>query len=348
MTAVFSECRGPQTRPAGQAGILQAPLTRHASATQGIQSPAFENNPTMPSESPESTSREPCQPKLPSRRITIGDRRHVVTHGLKTYFWQDIYHHALTVRWPLFFAVAALLFLLLNFGFALLYLLGDHAIANQGPAGLLGAFFFSVETLATVGYGDMHPDTIYGHAIATCEIFVGMSGIALTTGMIFARFSRPHARIIFANCVVVRPIDGRLTLMVRAANARQNVIVEAKARMRLMRSETSPEGFFLRKVHDLQLIREQHPVFLLGWSLMHVIDENSPLFGQTLESLKATSAELMLMIEGLDETTMQPMQARYAWAPELILWQHRYVDLLTEFGDETHLDYGKFHEAVPL
>jgi inward rectifier potassium channel len=302
----------------------------------------------MPSETPDPTSSEPYQPKPPSRRITFDNQRHVVTHGLKTYFWQDIYHHALTVAWPLFFSVAALLFLLLNFGFALLYLLGNHAIANQGPEGLLGAFFFSVETLATVGYGDMHPDTIYGHVVATCEIFVGMSGIALTTGMIFARFSRPHARIIFANCAVVRPIDGRLTLMVRAANARQNVIVEAKARMRIMRSETSPEGFFLRKVYDLQLIRDQHPVFLLGWSLMHVIDENSPLFGQTLASLKEARAELMLMIEGLDETTMQPMQARYAWQPELILWHHQYVDLLTEFGDETHLDYGRFHEAVPL
>jgi inward rectifier potassium channel len=213
---------------------------------------------------------------------------------------------------------------------------------------LLGAFFFSVETLATVGYGDMHPDTIYGHSVATLEIFVGMSGIALTTGMIFARFSRPHARILFAKCAVVRPIDGRMTLMVRAANARQNVIVEAKARMRLMRSETTPEGFYFRKVLDLPLIREQHPIFLLGWSLMHVIDEESPLFGQTLESLKASNAELMLMVEGLDETTAQPMQARYAWPPECILWQHQYVDLMFERDGETHLDYGKFHDVAPL
>jgi inward rectifier potassium channel len=272
----------------------------------------------------------------------------VVTHGLKTYFWQDIYHHALTIRWPLFFSLAALLFLLLNLGFALLYLLGAHSIANQTPAGLSGAFFFSVETMATVGYGAMYPGTIYGHIIATGETFIGMSGIALATGVIFARFSRPHARIIFANCAVVRPIDGRTTLMVRAANARQSVIVEAKAHMRVMRSETSAEGFFLRKVHDLTLIREQHPAFLLGWSLMHVIDENSPLFGQTFESLKASNTELMLMIEGLDETTMQTMQARHSWQPEAILWQHKYIDLLTEFGQTTHLDYSKFHDAVPL
>jgi len=278
----------------------------------------------MPPNTTQPSCGEAQEPRPPHRRLALDENRHVVTHGLKTYFWQDIYHIALTVGWPMFFAVAALLFLLLNFGFALLYLLGHHAIANQSPEGLLGAFFFSVETLATVGYGDMHPD------------------------MIFARFSRPHARILFAKRAVVRPIDGRMTLMVRAANARQNVIVEAKARMRLMRSETSPEGFFLRKVHDLPLIREQHPIFLLGWSLMHVIDEESPLFGQTLESLKASGAELMLMVEGLDETTAQPMQARYAWPPELILWQHRYVDLMYERDGETHLDYGKFHDVVPL
>jgi inward rectifier potassium channel len=302
----------------------------------------------MPPETPPSSFSVPRRPGPADRKLVIDDQRQIVTHGLKAYFWQDLYHRALTVRWPLFFAVAALLFLLLNFGFALLYLLGHHAIANQSPPGLLGAFFFSVETLATVGYGDMHPDTIYGHTVATCEIFVGMSGIALTTGVIFARFSRPHARILFAKRVVVRPIDGRTTLMVRAANERQNVIVEAKARMRLMRLETSLEGFSLRKVHDLKLIREQHPIFLLSWNLMHVIDEESPLFGQTLESLKASNAELMLMVEGLDETTMQPMQARYAWPPEMILWQHRYVDLLWEQDGVTHLDYGSFHEVLPL
>lgn len=305
----------------------------------------------MQPETPQSARREqPAELHAapPHRRITLDDRHHVTTHGLKTYFWHDIYHIALTARWPVFFGVVALLFLLINLGFALLFQMGEHAIANQAPAGLLGAFFFSVETLATVGYGDMHPATPYGHAIATGEIFVGMSGVALTTGMIFARFSRPRARILFANNVVIRPIDGRLTLMVRAANARQNVIVEAKARMRVIRSETSPEGFFSRKVHDLPLVRDQHPAFLLSWSLMHVIDENSPLHGQTLESLEAANAELMLMVEGLDETTMQSMQARRSWPPEAILMGYRYVDLLSVQNGETHIDYTKFNEVVPL
>jgi inward rectifier potassium channel len=284
----------------------------------------------------------------PHRRLPLDGGRYAITHGLRQYIWQDVYHQALTMRWPIFFGAAALLFVLLNCAFALLFLCGNHAIANQAPAGFLGAFFFSVETLATVGYGDMHPATIYGHAVATIEIFIGMSGVALTTGVIFARFSRPHARIVFAKYAVVRPIDGRPTLMVRAANARQNVIAEATARMRLIRSETTPEGFFIRRLYDIQLIRERHPIFLLGWNVMHVIDESSPLFGETLESLSKSRAELLLTIEGVDETTMQPMQARTAWAPEMILWDHQFVDLLHQEEGITHIDYTAFNKVIPL
>ena len=129
-------------------------------------------------------------------------------------------------------------------------MLGNAPIANQFPAGFGGAFFFSVETLATVGYGDMHPQTVYAHWIATLEIFVGMSSIALATGLIFARFSRPHAKIMFARYAVVRPLDGRMTLMVRAANARQNVIVEARARLRIMRI-----GNHRRRLYAAQALR---------------------------------------------------------------------------------------------
>lgn len=291
---------------------------------------------------------EPRRPGAPHRRIPLDGGRFVVTHGLKNHFGLDLYHRALTVRWRVFFVIVALLFLVLNAVFAGLFLAGDHAIANQSPAGFLGAFFFSVETLATVGYGDMHPGTVYGHLIATIEIFMGMSGVALTTGMIFARFSRPTARIVFAKHPVVRPIDGRITLMVRAANARQNVIAEATARLRVMRAETSPEGFFIRKLYDLELVRDRHPIFMLGWSLMHVIDEKSPLFGETPETLARTETELMVMVEGNDETTMQVMQARHSWPSTMIRWNHKYVDLLYQEGGVTHLDYGVFDDIEPL
>jgi len=282
-----------------------------------------------------------------SRELRLDDRV-VITHGMPTPLWQDFYHRALVVRWPTFFVSLGVLFLLLNTVFAALYMVGHAPIANQFPAGFGGAFFFSVETLATVGYGDMHPQTVYAHWIATLEIFVGMSSIALATGLIFARFSRPHAKIMFAQYAVVRPIDGRMTLMVRAANARQNVIAEARAKLRMMRLDTTAEGFTLRKLYDLTLVRDQHPVFKLGWVLMHVIDENSPLFGETAETLMGRDASLLLTLEGVDESTSQTMQARYMWACEQIRWQYRFVDIMREEGGVSHIDYSYFNEVVPL
>ncbi|WP_233846388.1 ion channel [Paraburkholderia sp. HD33-4] len=282
-----------------------------------------------------------------SREMRLDDRV-VIAHGMPTPLWQDLYHRALGVRWPVFFVSLGLLFLLLNTVFAALYMLGDAPIANLFPKGFGGAFFFSVETLATVGYGDMHPQTVYAHWIATLEIFVGMSSIALATGLIFARFSRPHAKIMFARYAVIRPIDGRMTLMVRSANARQNVIAEARARLRIMRQETSVEGYTLRKLYDLTLVRDQHPVFKLGWTLMHIIDEASPLFGEDAESLKGRDVSLLLTLEGIDESTSQTMQARHMWTCEQIVWQHRFVDIMSERDGVSHIDYAHFDEIVPL
>ncbi|WP_415914051.1 ion channel [Paraburkholderia sp. J12] len=280
------------------------------------------------------------------RKLMIGARQ-IMVHGMPSTGWRDLYHSALTMRWPTFFASLAALFLFLNAVFACLYQFGHAPIANQYPPGFGGAFFFSVETLATVGYGDMHPQTLYAHLVATLEIFVGMSGIALATGLVFARFSRPRAKIMFTREVVVHPINGHPTLMVRAANARQNVIAEAGAKLRLMRTETTADGYTARRIYDLKLVRDQHPIFTLGWNLMHVIDESSPLYGETPESLGRQHASLLAMIEGSDESTAQTMQARHTWSDSEIRWQYRYVDLLYEVDGVTHIDYANFHEIEP-
>lgn len=306
---------------------------------------------TEPSDRPsgigDAGARTPRHRQRGSRELHLDDRV-VITHGMPMRIWQDLYHRALMVRWPLFFVSLALLFLLLNTTFAALYMLGDAPIANQYPPGFSGAFFFSVETLATVGYGDMHPQTVYAHWIATLEIFVGMSSIALATGLIFARFSRPRAKIMFGRYAVVRPIDGRMTLMVRSANERQNVISEAHARLRILRRETSLEGYTLRKLYDLTLMRDQHPVFKLGWTVMHVVDETSPLFGETAESLKGSDMSLLLTLEGVDESTSQTMQARHLWTCDQIYWHHRFVDIMSEQDGVSHIDYALFDQIEPL
>ena len=283
-----------------------------------------------------------------ARRFRFGDRD-VVTHGLRRRVWQDLFHYFMTVSWPRLFSTFALASLLFNLGFALLYRLQPGCLANLNPPGFWGAFFFSVETLATVGYGDMHPQTLYGHVVASVEIFFGLMSIALVTGVMFARFSRPTARFLFADIAVVGPVDGRRVLMFRAANARQNIVMEAAARLRLIRDSVTQEGNHLRRIQDLALLRSEHPLFVLGWNIMHVIDESSPLAGESTESLRAANAILYLTLSGTDETTGQILMARHAYRAGDIRWNHGFRDILATGADGIdHFDYSKFHDADPL
>jgi inward rectifier potassium channel len=288
------------------------------------------------------------RPKGRPHRVSIGDRV-VTTHGLPRNLWMDVYHFCMTLTWPAFIATLAAIFLVLNALFACVYFVGDQAIANLSPPGFLGAFFFSVETLATVGYGDMHPQTIYGHLIATVEIFTGSISLAVVTGVMFARFSRPRARIISSRHPIVRVFDGKQMLMIRSANARQNVIVDASAKLRMILAETTAEGVPMRRLYDLKLVRDQHPILLLGWNIMHVIDETSPLFGQNADTLAAGEAGFVLTIDGLDETTAQTMQSRFMYSHEALRWNHAYVDLLVIDEEQgNYMDFAKFHDVHPL
>lgn len=285
-----------------------------------------------------------------SRRVTIGNYE-VETRGLYAGFWTDLYHRAMTVYWPAFFGSAAAIFLVLNSVFAFLYWLGDKPIANvaENIPLPLSLFYFSIETLATVGYGDMHPQTNYGHLVATVEIFTGMSFLAVMTGLIFARFSRPRARFVFARHPVVGIREGRQTLMIRIANARQDTISQATARLWLIREETTQEGDNVRRFHDLLLDRDEHPMFALSWTVFHVIDKTSPLYGLGRGELAATDAALILNVSGVDDNSAQRLYARQLYAADDIRWQHRYVDITSDAPDgRLILDYTKFHEVTPL
>jgi inward rectifier potassium channel len=274
--------------------------------------------------------------------------RAFVSRGLQRRVLQDLYHSFMTARWPTVFAWFAAFFTLFNLLFACLYALQPADIANLNPPNYWGLFFFSVETFATVGYGDMHPQTPFAHIIAAIEIFTGLMSLALLTGMMFARFSRPRARFLFAQCAVIRPMDGHMTLMLRAANARQNIVMEAVASLRLLRDEITPEGMPIRRIYDLRLMRHQHPIFLLGWTLMHVIDEYSPLAGQDSQSLADSAAYLLLTISGTDETTGQTLMARHSYAHAAIRWNHGFVDILSTIDGVDSFDYTQFHEVRPL
>ena len=189
--------------------------------------------------------------------------REIETRGLAPAFWTDLYHRSMTVHWPAFFGFAALIFIVLNAVFAFVYWLGGNPIANVSPDLPLpfSLFYFSIETLATVGYGDMHPQTNYGHLVATVEIFTGMSFLAVMTGLIFARFSRPRARFVFARHPVVTTHNGQQTLMIRVAYARHNTISQATARLWLFRLEVTKEREEFRRYYELKLERREHPMF---------------------------------------------------------------------------------------
>jgi inward rectifier potassium channel len=282
------------------------------------------------------------------RRIKIGQRE-VLTQGIARAVFQDLYHYFMTVSWPKTFGTIAAFFLVFDVLFGCLYDAVPGCIANLNPPGFLGAFFFSVETLATVGYGDMHPQTLYGHAVAMIEIFVGLMMLALITGLMFARFSRPRARFLFARYAVVRPLDGKRTLMFRTANARQNVVQEASAQLRMLREEVTKEGYRIRRITDLPLVRSRHPVFALGWTIMHIIDELSPLQAETAESLREAAASFILSVSGTDETTGQVLMAREEYPSTAIRWNEAFLDILEQTEDGTlSIDYSKFNEVQPL
>jgi inward rectifier potassium channel len=247
-----------------------------------------------------------------------------------------------------FFGSAALIFIALNTVFACLYYLGDRPIANVAENLPLSLFYFSIETLATVGYGDMHPQTDYGHLIATIEIFTGMCFLAVMTGLIFARFSRPRARFVFATHPVVTVHQGQQTLMVRVANARNNTISQATARLWLFRLEYTAEGYQLRRYHELKLDRNEHPMFTLSWTLFHVIDASSPLHTMTADDLTITDTALALNVSGVDDSSAQHLYARKLYSQTDILWKHRYKDI-TSISPEGRLliDYNMFHDVIP-
>lgn len=285
-----------------------------------------------------------------AKRIRVADRE-FMARGLKPSLFGDLFHHSMAASWPLFFLGFAVYFLTMNLIFASLFHLGGDCIANARPGSFLDKFFFSVETLATVGYGDMHPANAYAHCIVTVEIFTGLSTLAVFTGLIFARFSRPRARVIFAEALVVGPHQGQRTLMARLANARHSVVTEAEAELWLIHTETTQEGRRYVRFSPLRLARQRNPIFVLSWTLFHPIDAASPLHGLTHADLAAMDARFLLVFNGHDETSGQRLIVRRGYHLSDVRFDHVYADigaLPEQEGALPEVDYRKIHhtEAV--
>lgn len=261
----------------------------------------------------------------------------------------DAYHFLLRITWPQFFALIVLFYLLVSSLFALAYLVERGSIANARPGSFQDAFFYSVDILSTVGYSDLHPHTLYAKLVGVGQAIIGLLSVAVVTGLTFARFSKPKAHILFSRVAVVAPFNGVPTLMIRVANQRSNLILEAQARVGLVQNEITQEGQFIRRLHDLPLARHQSPMFNLSWTIMHPIDEHSPFHKMSIETLREKATELAVILTGTDEVMDQVIHTRHSYFMDDIKWDMDFVDILSWSADgQITVDYSKFHQIVPV
>lgn len=261
---------------------------------------------------------------------------------------KDAYHLVLQVGWPGFFGLVFLLYVLVNLLFAATYRVQPECIS--GVHSFESAFYFSVQTMATIGYGTFAPITRFGHIMVTLEAIVGVFATAMVTGLTFAKFARPTSRVLFAEKLVLMPRNRVPHLMFRLANSRHNTVVEAQLRVTLLVNERTLEGETMRRQIDLPLVRPQSSIFTLSWTAMHEVNEKSPFFGpDAIADLRAKNAEILLSMSGLDETIAQTIHARYRYSIEDVMVGHRFKDVVLTDADGTRvIDYTFFNDVEPL
>jgi inward rectifier potassium channel len=281
-------------------------------------------------------------------RASAARRARPVVRGQDGTQWKDIYQFVLTISWSRFVLGLAAVYLAINAFFAVLYVAIPGGITGARPGSFADAFFFSVQTFGSIGYGLLAPRTTYVNIVVTIESFVTLVNLAIWTGLIFARFSRPFARVLFSNVAVIVPFDGVPTLMFRAANQRANQILDATAAVSVARQVTTQEGITMRRFDELKLVRARTPLFSLSWTVMHQIDKTSPLYGVTRESCDENDTEIIVLLSGTDETLSQVIYARHAYTPEDILFDRRFVDVLhlAESG-RMEVNLHRFHDTTP-
>lgn len=264
----------------------------------------------------------------------------------------DLYHILLSLKWRHFFlwTVAGYIFLNLIFGFAY-FSLGRSAISGSTVSSeldfLTSCFFFSVQTFSTIGYGVMSPIGVPANILVAAEAFTGMLSIAVMSGLLFARFSRPTAKIRFSDVALVNFHRGKLALIFRMANARLNQVAEAEVSVILMRNEVTPEGQSMRVQYDLPLMRKRSQFFAASWVVAHVIDENSSLYGQNQKSLMESNSEIFVSVTGFDETFSQIIHARFSYLYDEILWQRDFADMVSRRNGKIFVDLNKISELAP-
>ena len=284
-------------------------------------------------------------PEAPRFSTVEASRPDITIIGAEKRGLTDMYHQVLTMpAWGLPLLLISV-YLVANALFAGLYML-TGGVGHMRHGSFADAFFFSVQTLSTIGYGAMTPDNFAANVVVTIEAIFALGLVAVTTGLIFARFSRATARVMFSKVAVITDFDGAPTLMFRAANQRGNQILEAEVMLNLLRQVTTPEGHVFRRFQELKVERARTPMFALTWTVMHTIDKTSPLYGATADDLKAWEAEIVIVLSGADDIFAQRIHARHSYLPDEIKWNQRFEDILhfDERGGRV-VDYGRLHDV---
>ncbi|HVT08761.1 MAG TPA: ion channel [Polyangia bacterium] len=268
--------------------------------------------------------------------------------GDRTSPLRDFYHSLLRRPWRVTIAAISAVFLSANALFAVLFVIVG-GVAHAQPGSFRDAFFFSVQTMGTIGYGAMFPASTAANVVVVLETITGLTLTALATGLVFAKFSRSTARLVFSRHAVVTILNGAPTLMFRLGNQRGNLIVDAQLRVVMIRTETTLEGETFYRMLDLPLTRQRAMSLTRAWSAIHVIDAASPLHGETSESLAAKEVELQVLVVGLDDITMQTVHGQHRYFAKDLRWGYRLADVLSETPDgHMLLDLRRFHDVEPL
>ncbi len=270
----------------------------------------------------------------------------VIAVGVPKAQFRDLYHRFLRLSWPLALGLIVALFLGLNVVFAALYFqLGG--IANARPGSFADAFFFSVQTMATIGYGGMAPANTVAHLVVTLESFVGIVYTAVVTGVFFSKFSAPSARVQFSSPCVVADVEGVPTLMFRCANTRETTLVEATVTVTITRAEVLSDGENVRRLYDLDLRRNTSPLFALSWTVMHPIVPGSPLYGRTIEQIERESTTLICTMTAIDDTLASTVHTRWSWTWRDFRWRHKFADMLQVGDGVASIDFSRIDDVVP-
>jgi inward rectifier potassium channel len=262
--------------------------------------------------------------------------------------FDDIYHQLITSSWPWLLLEVTAAFIAVNCMFALAYLI-TGGVEHVRPGSFADVFFFSVQTMATIGYGKLVPASLSANLLASAEALTGLLAFALVTGLIFSKFSRPTARVRFTRNAVVSLRDGVPSLMFRMANVRANQIVDAQIHVALARQESTLEGEDVRRFYDLELTRYRNPIFTYSWTAVHAIGPNSPLYGATAETLSASDAGIVVSLTGIDETFSQTVYARYSYDAGDIIWGARLADITMRApGGDFMFDFTRYDQVVSV